>query len=386
MQSKVQNSNLIIIKANKKQLSKNQNEFNKLTQQIEKLQKEITNKQLKFDLAIKIYGTELYPLKSELVIERREIAITLWSIYKSKRLAKPDQRYLKEIVSEHLQCIFMELTAEPDEDLKTIFNEIEGENYDDALAEEKENARLQLLDTLKKLKVDLSHIDTNSLHELETKLYETKNAIYEEERSTNHKTEKQEKKKSIKQVEAEKAEALANESKQKNISTIYKQLAKLFHPDLEQDEARKIEKALLMQELTAAYEAKNLHALLMLELKWIHNENNHIESLTEEKLIIYLQILKEQIKALQIQKEDVFKHPQYAILAEEFGWEIQRYPLEIVKKHLSNTKKTIETFKENIVLFKSDHALKYAKQMIKHWKQEQLEYEEEEMLRQLFGH
>ena len=30
-----------------------------------------------------------------------------------------------------------------------------------------------------------------------------------------------------------------------------------------------------MKSLTEAYEANNLHALLMLELKWIHNENNH---------------------------------------------------------------------------------------------------------------
>jgi hypothetical protein len=378
---------LIITKAGKKTLSKNQQEFNKLTQRIEKLQKEIEKKQDKFDLAMKMYGNDLYPLKAALLIERRENLIVLWGHFKAKRLAQKEQQILKQIIREQLQTIFAELTDMPDDTLKQIYNELEGADYDKALAQEKEEAKKQMKAALKKAKVDLSDIDVNDIDELHKKIFEHNSKMNDEHfENVNFKNQFQkEKRKSAKQIEAEKMQADAEELKKKNIGTIYKQLAKLFHPDLEQDEERKAEKVLLMQELTAAYEAKNLHALLTLELKWIHKENDHLESLTEEKLAIYLQILKEQVSDLNFQKQEIVYQPQYAVLVQEFGWEVKQSPIATVTEHFIETKKTIEKLKLNNEWFNSSNALRHIKVMIKEWKLEEKELDEEELFRMLFG-
>ena len=154
-------------------------------------------------------------------------------------------------------------------------------------------------------------------------------------------------------------------AQQKNIATIYKQLAKLFHPDLEQDENRKLEKELLMKELTAAYETKNLHALLTLELRWIHGENDHLATLTDEKLAIYLQILKEQAYELSVQKNEMIYQPQYYVLMEEFGYAINQNPLLTIYNTVRKMDELEKDLKYNAQLLLSAEGLRHLKKMIK---------------------
>ena len=380
---------LTITKTGKQKLSKNQEAFNKLTQKIERLQKEIEKKQLQLDLAMKLFGTEVQTSRANILAQRQEMIIVLWKNYTDKKLSKPDQRHLKQIIREHVQTLLMELGTEPQADIKAIFEQLEGDNYDEILEQERAAAREEMVDELKKFKVDLSDIDTADGDALAKKLHETRQKLFEEHIDRNEEYEKQQqpKNKSARQLEAEKLQKETDDLKQKNIGTIYKQLAKLFHPDLEQDEERKLEKEILMKELTVAYEAKNLHALLTLELRWIHKENEHLESLTEEKLAVYLQILKEQAQELEYEKHELYEHPQYAVLLHELGWDVKRNPLQTVQKHLLTTEKRIENFKLNISSFKSDMALRYIKQMIKEWKEraeEDAMYTEEELYRMLY--
>ncbi len=381
---------LSISKAGKQKLSKNQDAFNKLTQKIERLQKEIEKKQLQLDLAMKIYSAEVVISKRVIMEQLRELVVVLWNNYIAKKLAKADQRYLKQIISEHLQTLLIELGAEPDTEIKKIFEELHGDNYDEMLEQEKDLVRIEMVGELKKMKVNLADVDINDEEALAKKLHETRQKLFEEHIANEQNFEKnrKEKKKSIKQLEAEKVEQEIADIKNKNIGTIYKQLAKLFHPDLEQDEERKLEKEILMKELTVAYDSKNLHALLSLELKWIHKENEHLENLTEEKLSVYLQILREQAQELEWEKNEIHQHPQYAVLLQEFGWDVKRYPVQTVQKHVQETGERIEDFKSNIIDFKSELALRYIKQMIKQWREMQEEeayINEEELYRMLYG-
>ncbi len=381
---------LTITKPGKQKLSKYQEAFNKLTQKIERLQKDIEKKQLQLDLAMKLYGAEVHTSKMILTAQRWELILVLWENYRAKKLAKPDQRNLKQILREHLRSFLLESESEPDVKIKEIFEELEGDNYDEMLEQEKEMAREEMADELKKMKVNLADVDIKDEEALAKKLHEARQKIFEEHIAKEERFEKnrKEKKKSAKQIEAEKLQQEVDDIKQKNIGTIYKQLAKLFHPDLEQDEERKVEKEILMKELTAAYEAKNLHALLTLELKWIHKENEHLETLTEEKLAVYLQILHEQAQELEHEKNGIFHHPQYSILLQEFGWDVKRFPVQTVQKYLVEIEVTIKNFKSNIADFKSDFALRYIKQMIKQRKaleEEQEYFNEEELNRVLYG-
>lgn len=100
--------------------------------------------------------------------------------------------------------------------------------------------------------------------------------------------------------------AQAEEARKRTISTIYKQLAKVLHPDLETDPAQREQKLHLMQELTTAYRAGDLHTLLRLELSWIHREEGDLDRLTDEKLKVYIELLNEQVAEL---KQEVISIP-----------------------------------------------------------------------------
>ena len=93
--NKPKQQSLTISKTGRQRLSKNQEAFNKLTQKIEKLQKDIEKKQLQFDLAMKMYGNELHPAQLRILEARHKMITVLWGIYKSYKLSKTDQRHLK---------------------------------------------------------------------------------------------------------------------------------------------------------------------------------------------------------------------------------------------------------------------------------------------------
>ena len=379
---------LTISTAGKQQLTKNQQAFNKLTLRIEKLQKDIEKKQLQFDMALKIYGNELYPAQQKLLENRRKLIIVLWDIYKSYKLSKTDQRHLKNVLQFHLQQLFEDATTEPDEVIQQIFSELEGISYDKMVQDEKEFRDAEMQELFKKMKVDMEGVDMEDEAAMAAKFAEAQQKIIEKEAEQQEREQKRQakKKKTPKQEESEKMRKAVDEMKQKNISTIYKQLAKLFHPDLEQDEERKVEKGILMKELIAAYEAKNLHALLTLELKWIHKETDHLESLTEEKLKIYLEILREQASSLEYQKIMVAQQPPYAMLLSVFGFGVQQYPVETVKKEVKNIKDIVQGFDVEISQFESDMALRHIKEMLRQWKKdEQQNNHEEELMNLFFG-
>lgn len=387
---------LVITRGGKQTLTKNQQAFNRLTQKIERLHKDMENKQLQFDAALKIYGREVHPIKSRLAGYQRRLVTILWDVYKSKKLSKTDQRHLKTILKEHLTELCNQPEGRADEALNEMFTNLHGESFESMEQKEKEMLKAEMLQAIELLDLDinLEGVDMNDLKAMGEKVAELEQKMGEKEEQQEQEyaqfiKRKAPKKKTVKQLENEKLRKSIDELKQKNISTIYKQLAKLFHPDLEQDEERKVEKEALMKELTAAYETKNLHTLLMLELKWIHKENDHLESLSDEKLAIYLEILKEQARGLEHEINGMFQQPRYQVLVQEFGFEVHRLPLEKVKDHLRYLQKIDVSFKQDIENFQSLHCIRYIKAMINKWKAVQRKHnyneEDEEFSGIIFG-
>lgn len=381
---------LAIGKGSKQPLSKNQQAFNKLTEKIEKLHKEIKEKHELFDAAIKLYSQKVFPIQKEMVLQKRKLLDVLWENYKSNRLSTTDQRHLKIILQEHLQD-FLQLSAgNPDNKLKQIFRELEGETYEAFLKRQNHFKKAEMQEMFDNLDVDidLDEVDFTDENEVAKRLAAAKEKLRErEEKEAARKEQRnQSKKKSKGQLEKAALRQAGDELKQKNISTIYKQLAKLFHPDLEQDELRKAEKEILMKELTAAYEAKNLHALLSLEIKWIHNETDHLETLTEEKLGVYLQILRDQAEQLEREKNELFLQPRYAVLYQEFGPSIIRKPLATVKEAFNEMETVVIHLGRDIADYASEYGLRHIKGLIKQWKQmrRQQPSDEEDYLRMLF--
>jgi hypothetical protein len=382
---------LVIGKTGRQTLTPNQQAFNRLSEKIEKLHAEIKNKHRLYETALLIYAQKVHPSQKEVVTQKRLLLHVLWENYKSKKLGVSDQRNLKIILQEHMQQ-YLHLSGErPDESIREMYREIQGETYEAFEKREQAMQKLAMQEMFDEmdLDIDLDEVDLSNKSELDKKLQAAREKIEleKEKRAEYREQRKKNKKKTKKQSDQAALKEAATALRQKNISTIYKQLAKLFHPDLEQDESRKLEKEILMKELTAAYEAKNLHALLSLELQWIHKENDHLETLTEEKLAVYLYILREQAEGLERERNELYQQPRYAVLYNEFGPAIIRQPVAAVEAVYNNLKQTIGDMARDISDYGSGYGLRHIKEMIKQWKhyRRHNSVDDEDYLRQLFG-
>ena len=355
---------LIIAAGNKKRLTRNQEAFNKVTAQIEKLRKEITRKQLQLDQAMEMFSATIHPLRLKKAEVQRKIFDIVLGVYRSKRHSKPDQRILKQILKEEMYDILQALTDPPDEELKNAFLELEGESYERVLKREDAQMKEELTQMFEQMNIDIDLSDVEDETQFAEKIAEARQKFLDEEEHRQHQR-RTYKKKTASQIEKEKMQQAAEDLKQKNIGTIYRQLAKLFHPDLEQDEKRRAEKEILMKELTTAYQSKNLHELLLLELKWIHKETNHLETLTEEKLAVYLQVLREQAKELELEKYNLSSEPRYQILVEEFGIAVIQAPLKVMVYEKTGLENEIQALEDTILSFHSDTSGNAIKNMIK---------------------
>lgn len=86
---------------------------------------------------------------------------------------------------------------------------------------------------------------------------------------------------------------------QNALRTVFRQLASALHPDREPDEALRKQKTALMSEVNAAYERKDLNALLRIQLQAEMADASKAAQLSEARLKAMCDLLAEQLRALE---------------------------------------------------------------------------------------
>ena len=122
-----------------------------------------------------------------------------------------------------------------------------------------------------------------------------------------------------------------------------------------------------MKKVSAAYEKDDLATLLQMEMEWLQKETDHLSKIPEDKLKLYVQVLKDQVKELQSEKTAFRYDERYAHVAEFGGFKMEtgfkkirelgsylQYKLDqwmTTKRTLlePNSKNTINSFVEGIV-------------------------------------
>ncbi|WP_338760905.1 hypothetical protein WAF17_14455 [Bernardetia sp. ABR2-2B] len=100
---------------------------------------------------------------------------------------------------------------------------------------------------------------------------------------------------------------------------LYTRLAKDLHPDLEQDEKRKVEKNEVMRRLTEAYKNEDLYELLQIQFEYnADSSENYTDALPEEQLKVINETLLSQIKKLQEDYKEMTVFGEDAILYRQF--------------------------------------------------------------------
>ncbi|MBW8685234.1 hypothetical protein [Chitinophaga rhizophila] len=284
---------LTIGKSEKAGLSKEQQTFNKLIQQIASLRQELKETNILLDKQLQHYIKHLYPLMQQ-IISLRAKAVVLMNEFMmiSKGLSGHEKEALRLLILNQLHEIFR-YHEDPDATLLDIFNSLSDVTYQD-LTEQ----------YLAKLRAATAAAGKDTADDDTTLPMKT----------TDLETASGGQRKSKKQLQKEEKERLLELARRQNVQQLYRQLAKVFHPDLEQDPARIQLKEELMKQLTIARDQGDLLTMLQLELNWIQQEDTHPEHLTNEKLHLYNITLKDQVKDLKEQIKALFYHPRYEFL------------------------------------------------------------------------
>ena len=314
---------LLVVPQAGQTLTKAQGAFNRLVIKIEKLHAKLNAETQKLDAALAYLREHLHPKRERVLAGRKKLLLALAPFLDSDQLKKKERTALKGLMGGQLEQISREDHRLIEGELRVVFQQVYGVSYEQAAAEDMEEARENIKEMFDNmgLDVDLSGFRADMTDEEmiaeSVKMGEKLKA--QEEAAQKQESGKRERKKTKRELAKEAKEQAAEEVRKRSIGVIYKQLARVLHPDLEPDAALKERKGRLMQELTAAYRDNDLHAMLRLELEWIRGEQSDVQRLGEERLSVYNQVLREQASDLEHQLHDLPGQPHYQPLMVPMG-------------------------------------------------------------------
>jgi hypothetical protein len=307
-------------------LSAKQKEFNRLVARVERLRSQLAATTTEFDACLQYYAAHIAPIEAEDLAARADLARAAYKFWPpTMRLAAKLRKQLRVMLLEMLDGL---LNGSPNDavDLIAIEKALSGDDYVPPeqraeLERAEENAALRaMLAAFAKqsgMPIDLSKLPADPTPEDFARMVDDARSASEEPAN---KTAASGEPKRNKQAEAAaQRQRAVEDAKQRSISVIYKQLARLLHPDLEQDPALRIQKETLMKRVTGAYQAGDLHTLLSLELEWLQGEGQDVGRLTNEKLAVYNEVLRDQIAELEVERTMLLGHPRYHVMHKYFA-------------------------------------------------------------------
>ena len=278
-----------IASPDKGKLNKLQQQFNDKTQQIEKLKQEITARQQSIKFAQQRFDKELKPIINLIAEQRVEIVKLLDEAYTFPLF----KRHEKEKLGSLIVNIAHELIANHNrQDMLEYYDRYAEVPYNESIKYteyDSENSYSAPLD-------DIFEPENNPETVPEFEDYQAQLDWETEQRER----EKQNRQKNRK-TKAQKAKEAQAKAELNNISkasrSVYTQLAKQLHPDKEQDETARTWKEEAMKRVTQAYHNDDFFELLRLQMEYLQGQA--LNTLPEDQLKYYVQILTDQVKELK---------------------------------------------------------------------------------------
>ena len=320
----------------KSPLTAEQKKFKTLTTKVEKLQTSLGKTEKKFEEWLMYYYKEILPMQQAFASALISQVKILYSFYKEpKGLSREQKLALKEIISEKIQVIFNYSSLIPrDEEILAIYEEFRQQDLSPDDLEEFEDFKTSTRKMFEDKGIDINLDDikiTDNFDDVISKVF----ASLDEEEMEQFRKDRQAPphKKNKREKEQERQLKELQDLQRKGIRTIYKQLARLLHPDLELDPALRETKITLMKQLTSAYETNDLFTLLKLERKWGNKSQDQKNIYSDAQLKIFNKMLTDQLESLNMQQFQILAHPRFSPLHN-----LQMSPQSDGTKVLSRTK------------------------------------------------
>ncbi|QKG52269.1 J domain-containing protein [Hymenobacter sp. BRD67] len=279
-------------------LSKAQKEFNRLTKRISKLEKDVAEFREAATRLRQRVQNEYRPLQARHNEVRADLVRMLDRAHDTYKLTKGERT---KIVSLLLDGCY-DLLQKGHPDLQPIFDKYEEpETPEEAAAADAQTAEMmkQLFSRQFGIEFD-ADADVSTPEKFQAYLHQkmaTEQAAYEQQEAERAER-RASRKKSPRQQAAEEKKQAEEQNITQAVRTLYRDLVKALHPDLEPDETEKARKTELMKQVTTAYEANELLTLLRLQLELQRIDQTHLENLAEDQLRYYNKLLKEQAREL----------------------------------------------------------------------------------------
>jgi len=337
-----------IIAGRNKTLSKNQNSFNKLTKRIEQLQGIIQVETAKLESLLKIYLAEILGQKRALAESRLTVAKALGASTKKIKFGKRQYEDVRAVILDLCEEAFVEI--EPDKETEAFYDAWAETSYREEAQSQSDAMKREIAYHARAafgIDIDLDEIEDTPegfvrfarrlQNEFDEK--ENKNAGRNSSR-----------KKSIKQLEREGLRKQEEAQTLKSMRSIYLSLAKALHPDTITDPEEKSRKEELMKKVTAAYSDRDLSMLLKLEMEWVRTEGRALDTLPDGQLKLYIAALKEQVEALEQERDVLFMNPRFADVS-EFARFSESSAKQQIKKAAQDYQRAIGGLKDLMTVF-----------------------------------
>ena len=312
-------SKLTISSNKQKPLSKNQLLFNKLAISIECLEKDIEKETNQYEELVEVYNKNLLPIDIKIANLRIELAKLLAKAIENEHFSEKKEDSFVAVIKDLCKNAFYIIDPSPEH--IEFYNQWSETPY---------NIDFKYQDN----EVDGQGSDFNDQNDIE--LAESDFQQVDQGKGSNERKEM-----TKKQILREQRVKTNESIKKKSIRSVYIALAKVLHPDTEIEPVLKLEKEELMKKVTVAYTDKDMATLLKLEMDWVHKENEHLESLSDEKLKIYIAALKQQQSELEQRKAALYSNPRYSVVSS-----VMRMPVPIaISRIMSATKEGKSSYK-----------------------------------------
>ncbi|HBV20304.1 MAG TPA: molecular chaperone DnaJ [Nitrosomonas sp.] len=303
MMSKSINAAVQIQQATKqKKLSTAQKKFNNLIKKIDKEKKRLQEWQtLTPDFQKKLLD-EYQPLLRKLMNLQAALVRRLDEFHNRRSFTQTQNNKISHVICELCTGLIDHSDAD---DLQVIYEKHSGTGYGiecDEFSDLMGDMMKEMFED--QLGIDLGDdFDHTDPEAFARHVAEKMRAAKEADQPRAHKTKKQTKHQAAQEQRRIAAEKVEQENISQSIKTIYRQLSTAAHPDRETEPEERARKTEIMQRVNMAYAKKDLLKLLALQLELEQIDQNHINTIAEDRLKAYNQILESQLAQLQMEIE-----------------------------------------------------------------------------------
>ena len=305
-------------------LSRTQVDFNRLMKSLETTRTRHAREQARLDEVLGIAIRELMPLIEEINRVNRDLVFSGRHAWQTLKLSAKRRLWFGDLLSDKARELLADpvgLSAEEIERLENVIEEL-GPGVDEQRMAENDHEEFNFVRGMMEqaardagLELDLSDLDPNGDPvEFDRIANERLRAAFGSSNSAAASPAKAQRKPTKVQAEKERKRLELEGVRTRDLKSLFKQLAKAFHPDLEPDPLLKEHKEAWMKRLNTAYAVDDLREMLQLEMEWLGEEATNLATAGDEKLKVYCTVLKEQIAGLKRQIHLLPNEPQYGPL------------------------------------------------------------------------